>query len=123
MFTLIFLDGRTLRERIFETFLQQCTKYIIRSQNEIEDCYDWIIKQAILENRSFKIQGHFSIQAHYKHDVFYCVYDELKILLGNLINELFESNKINLSLHGRVKILITDFEIIIFQRLNNQVYY
>lgn len=88
--------------------------------HEFEDCYDWIIQNALNEILDLQYEG--GVQHHYRHDIYRCVYDtymgmDAKISLGQEIDK----HGLRFIQGERVKLLVAAENIILARSLTQGI--
>ena len=108
-YSLIIVDISDIKSYYTVTFPSFKKNYLIR-QDEFEECYDWIVGNAI--SKIFAEQGA-TLKNHHRHDLYKCAYDEIGNILENNIRETLTKQNYGFVLGTKVKTMVCGSNLIV----------
>lgn len=106
---LIIIDIESFVITQITDILQIGTHYNL-SQEEIDFFFDWCVNQILTDT------FHMTVIHHYRHDIFKCIYSELKHQLTYAFTRCVILNDLNILKGCQVKTLINDKDLFITRR-------
>ena len=113
-YSVIIIDISDIKSYYTVTFPSFRKNYLIR-QDEYEECYDWIISNAV--SKIFSEQGA-EVKNHIRHDIYKCAYDEIGNLLETNIRETLTKQNYGFVLGTKVKTMVCGSNLIVARSSN-----
>ena len=113
--SILILGARSLFDEMFTDLLLSAKRWML-SDDEFESLYDWCVTEALMVVLYQKTAQNVTVNGHYRHDIFRCVFDEVKPKLINSVRNLLTNSGITINIARTIKVMITYHEIIIVHK-------
>lgn len=108
--TLVITDGSHLYSALHNIILHYAKEWGI--DDDFERLYDWLIVDGFYRELSARIPTHIKLDNPYHHDMYRCVYNDVRNILHSNIAAHIAVNKLNFLHSSKIKILVTYRELV-----------